>query len=151
LNVSFGDEFNDISCKFEDLPEDLSSVAYLGLNNEFHFHNTFYANFSQVSQYTRFNLSTESAFRVYVAPHDVDVDLWLRNAQTGALVARSSLDVRTEEIIFKILPAGSYVLEYAYFGVFVGMPQLSCCDSIFDRDFCFYAARNLSHENCRPL
>ncbi len=100
-------------CTFDNLPEelptDLSSVAYLGLNDEFHFHGEFYANFSQHEHAIFFNL-TKGAFIASLSqtlifsfsffPTDfflfqqraLFVFLW-RRRMTGTLICISSISL----------------------------------------------------------
>eukprot|EP01116_Phalansterium_solitarium_P020047 TRINITY_DN57_c0_g1_i6.p1 TRINITY_DN57_c0_g1~~TRINITY_DN57_c0_g1_i6.p1 ORF type:complete len:3361 (+),score=947.88 TRINITY_DN57_c0_g1_i6:1118-11200(+) len=117
-----------INCPFEPLPTTLNSIAYLGFNGETHLQGEYFVNFSTYSQYIPFTVASLSAFRVYVAPHEVDVDIWLFNS-TGA-VARSSLAIGTEEVIQTKLAAGSYSLRFSYFGFSTEGYSVDDCDTI---------------------
>jgi hypothetical protein len=106
-------------CDFEDLPEglpsNLSSIAYLGLNGEFHIHGEYFANFTTHEHNTFFTLPTESYFRLSVAPQrDWDVDLFLYSAQGGRTPIASAVAFYGEELITRVLPAGDYRLRFNF-------------------------------------
>lgn len=105
-------------CDFEDLPEtlpsNLSSIAYLGLNGEFHIHGEFFANYSTHEHNTFFSLPTESYFRISVAPQqDWDVDLFLYSSEQSSPIA-SAVAFYGEEMITRVLPAGDYRLRFNF-------------------------------------
>jgi hypothetical protein len=118
------------TCRFEELPNTFDSLSYLGFNGEFHLQGEFRANFSEITHNINFTLTQPSVVRFYVAPHAVDVDLWLFNRTSGLFIGRSSLDIGTEEVIFKLVPAGEYKLQFTYFGFWVGKYQATSCDSV---------------------
>eukprot|EP01119_Soliformovum_irregulare_P024045 TRINITY_DN853_c0_g1_i1.p1 TRINITY_DN853_c0_g1~~TRINITY_DN853_c0_g1_i1.p1 ORF type:complete len:3439 (+),score=826.93 TRINITY_DN853_c0_g1_i1:91-10407(+) len=122
--------YDDVTCHYQQIPDTLDSLSFLGEDNEFHFHQEFYADTStQLNKLINFTLSQDSQFRVYVAPHQVDVDLWLYNS-SGSTIARSSLNVGTEEVIQALLIPGSYVLRINYFNVWIGNYEATSCDTI---------------------
>jgi len=123
-------DVNDINCQYERLPETLNSISYLDFNGEFHTHGEYFANFSARDQRINFVLNQQSAFRIYVAAHDVDIDLWLYNTSSGYSIGRSSLDVGVEEVIQQTLPAGSYYVKLSYFGVLIGNYHPGQCDTV---------------------
>jgi hypothetical protein len=105
-------------CDFEDLPEalpsNLSSIAYLGLNGEFHIHGEFFANYSTHEHNTFFSLPSESYFRISVAPQqDWDVDLFLYSSEQSSPIA-SAVAFYGEEMITRVLPAGDYRLRFNF-------------------------------------
>jgi hypothetical protein len=105
-------------CDFVDLPEtlpsNLSSIAYLGLNGEFHIHGEFFANYSTHDHSTFFSLPSESYFRISVAPQqDWDVDLFLYSSEQISPIA-SAVAFYGEEMITRVLPAGDYRLRFNF-------------------------------------
>jgi len=129
--ISQDTTFNDVHCHLEELPSSLNSASYLGVNGEFHSFGKYFEDFTLAEKIISFNLTQESAFRVYVAPHDADIDLWVYNSTSGlSAVAHSSLQVGTEEVIQAILSAGSYQFRLLYFGVWIGHYSSQECDSV---------------------
>jgi hypothetical protein len=114
------------------LPKSLDSISYLGFNKEVHISGQYFANFSVNTHEFTFTLQSTSLFRIYVAPHDVDVDLWLYRIKNGGreYVASSGLEVGTEEVIQKELSAGDYVLKLLFFGVLIGHYEVKDCDTV---------------------
>lgn len=109
-------------CSFDDLPEslptNLSSLSYLGFNNEFHIHGEFYSNFTNHEHNTYFTLTELSYFRISVAPQeDWDVDLFLLNQDTKQMVA-SAIAFYGEELITVSLPPGNYRLRWNVLSTF---------------------------------
>jgi hypothetical protein len=105
-------------CDFEELPEglptNLSSVAYLGTNGEFHLHGDYYANFTAHDHHVFFTLKEESYFRISVAPQqDWDVDLFLYSQAIQSPIA-SAVAFYGEELITRTLPAGDYRLKFSF-------------------------------------
>jgi hypothetical protein len=72
-----------------------------------------------------FELTTESYVRVYAQQHRIDIDLQIKNANTGAVVAHG---YRTTgpEIIMSKLPAGRYTFVLISFS----QSQIITCDSL---------------------
>jgi len=118
------------TCIYEDLPLQLNTLSYLNLNGEFHIQGEYHVDVTNIYQFIYFNLTQESTFRVYLAPHQIDVDLWLYNATSGSSIAYSSLDIGTEEVIAKTLPQGSYQLKLNYFGYWIGHYVATECDTV---------------------
>jgi hypothetical protein len=119
------------TCQYQEIPSSFDSISYLGFDNEFHFNGQFKTNFSEVIHKINFTLAQESLVRFYVAPHAVDVDLWLYNQSSAIAIARSSLDVGTEEVIFRRIPPGTYRLQLNYFGFWIGKYTATECDTLF--------------------
>jgi len=120
-------------CSFEELPTHLNSLAYLTLDEEVHLHGEYRVNISEWEKQTYFELQRESVFRVYVAPHASDVDLWLYNItgeEAPPNIGHSSLNIGTEEVIRKTLPAGNYSIRFAFFGVWIGNYDPQECDTL---------------------
>ncbi|KYQ93296.1 hypothetical protein DLAC_05961 [Tieghemostelium lacteum] len=109
---------SDADCPYQPLPSDFNGINYLGFNQEFHFLNTFYYEFKQFTKDIYFNVTVPSAFRFYVAPSVVDVDVWLYDVQSSkALVHTSDSTKGMDETIFYDLPGpGSYKVRLLFFG-----------------------------------
>lgn len=74
---------SDADCPLEPLPSSFNSLSYLGFNNEFHILREFYVEELSGVGKTRvinFNLTETSAFRFYIEPHYVDLDILLQNS-----------------------------------------------------------------------
>lgn len=113
--------FNDRS---DSLPDTLDSYSYLGVEKEFHTHNEFYVNFTEGDHDMNFTLTEESAFRIYVAPHnDWDIDLYLYDQNSPSWLAHSSLDFFTEEVIQRTLPAGTYRVRFNFLSASLFRPD----------------------------
>jgi hypothetical protein len=127
----------------EDLPKTLDSISYLGFDGELHFQGRYAVDFDSFIHDIHFEVKEESAVRFYVAPHEVDIDLWLYPTGSSHYIQvsvthpdplgsfkapacrlpfltplqHSSLDVNTEEVIFATLPGpGNYYLRLIFFG-----------------------------------
>lgn len=123
----------NLHCPFEELPKTLNSISYLDFNNEFHVHQPYLINLTEYQHEITFSLKKDSVFRIYIAPHDVDVDLWLYSiSQNGQkiLITNSSLDIGTEEVIAKTLLVGNYSLSLPFFGYWMGNYIYQECDTI---------------------
>jgi hypothetical protein len=64
-------------CDFEPLPDTFNSLSYLDFHHEFHIHGLYYTDFDKIEDSIVFNISSQSLFRIYLAPHEIDADLWL--------------------------------------------------------------------------
>lgn len=109
--------FNDEFCNYEEFPASLNSISYLGFNGEFHIQGQYFFDLSQQETTTYFDLNQESVFRIYVTSDKVDVDLWVYDDTNGGAVA-DSLGIGKEEDILVTLPAGSYRIQFNFFGTF---------------------------------
>jgi hypothetical protein len=78
------DVVNTANCSYEPLPDSFDSLSYLQFNDEFHLQGEFLANFTAYYHLLNFTLTQNSSLRVYIAPHDADVDLWLYNFTAGS-------------------------------------------------------------------
>lgn len=133
LGQDFSHDWRASNCKFEPLPTSFNSPSYLNFNNEFHLQGEYFVNITQTPLNIPFNLTVESTFKLYVAPHIVDVDLylWKISASGEASLLAASIDIGTEESIFKSsLDAGSYRLDLNFFGYTFGHYNPTQCDTI---------------------
>jgi len=117
-----GGHTSDPDCPYQALPTDLNS--YYGPNNEFHFQETFYYDFKLFMKDITFNITTPSAFRVYLAPHLVDIDIWLYKDGTSKAIAHSSDSTKGgDESIYADLDVGTYKIRLLFFGQNKGKSQ----------------------------
>lgn len=130
LSSSFAQTEGQITCNYEPFPHSLNTISYLNLTQEFHIHGQYLFNMSTYYFISRFSLTQESLFRFYVAPHDVDVDLWLYDGDTGEFIAHSSLEIGTEEVIAHTLPQGNYIFKFNFFGFIFGQYRPNTCDTL---------------------
>eukprot|EP01125_Pyxidicula_operculata_P010688 TRINITY_DN351_c0_g2_i3.p1 TRINITY_DN351_c0_g2~~TRINITY_DN351_c0_g2_i3.p1 ORF type:complete len:2844 (-),score=811.49 TRINITY_DN351_c0_g2_i3:165-8696(-) len=105
------------------LPKDLDSTAYLGLTGSVHLQNDYYIDQDHSTHEMSFSLKTDSYFRVYVEPHDIDIDVWLwqmpDNQTGGKYVGRTlignGISTNLEESLFFKLSGGKkYLLSFQY-------------------------------------
>jgi hypothetical protein len=74
------------ACPYEPLPDTLDTLSGLGFNGELHILGQYYTEFVRgQSKLITFTVKEESAFRMYVEPHYVDIDLWLFDSAHHAL------------------------------------------------------------------
>jgi len=104
----------------EPLPATLNQ--YLDFNSEVHLHGEFGVSFAAGSATINFDLQQESVFRMYVAPHVVDIDTYLYNrtcATTGckSITSSVSYDYNKEEEMLTTLLPGSYTITLRFYGV----------------------------------
>ncbi|KAF2072712.1 hypothetical protein CYY_005972 [Polysphondylium violaceum] len=110
-----GGRTSDADCPYQALPADINS--YFGPNNDFHFQETFYYDFKLFMKDVTFNVTQPSAFRVYIAPNIVDVDIWLYQNGVNKAIAHSSDSTKGgDESIYADLAAGSYKMRLLFFG-----------------------------------
>lgn len=116
LGQDFSHDWRAANCKYEPLPSSLNTVSYLNFNNEFHVQGEYFVNITQSPILVPFNISVQSIFKIYVAPHEVDVDiyLWRINANGARTLLAASLDIGTEEAIFQNLIPGSYRFDLKF-------------------------------------
>ncbi|EGC36415.1 hypothetical protein DICPUDRAFT_54646 [Dictyostelium purpureum] len=104
------------SCPYQALPTTLDDLNFLGFNGDFHIHETYYYDFSSFQKSISFTLKEESAFRVYVAPHIVDIDLWLYQGSGTSINHTSDATQGSDESLYAKLGPGSYTLKFLFFG-----------------------------------
>ncbi|EGG18641.1 hypothetical protein DFA_04136 [Cavenderia fasciculata] len=108
----------DKSCPYQPLPTSFDSYNYLGFNQDFHIQDTFYYDFLSFIKDITFNITVPSAFRFYVAPHTVDVDIWLYHSDpSNKTPVTHSTDSTPglDETVFATLAPGSYKLRLLFF------------------------------------
>ena len=105
----------------------------LDFNQEFHLQGEYMSNFTNFYKAVQFTLTKESLFRIYVAPHESDVDLWLYQGKrklvakeieqvTGSKnIGHSSLEIGTYEALALDLVPGDYTLKLNFFGFIFGI------------------------------
>ena len=91
-------------CKYDNLPQDLNTAGYLEYNYEMHIQGKYRANFSQDIPPISFVLSSESYVRMYVAPHEVDIDLELFSNQGLQMTSQGEI----ETMVFGILKPSTH-------------------------------------------
>eukprot|EP01133_Synstelium_polycarpum_P007915 gene7915-9294_t len=120
---------SDETCPYQPIPSTFDSITYLGFNQEFHFQNTFYNDFKQFTKEINFTLTQQSLFRFYVAPHVVDVDLWLYKNDPGQpktlIVNSADSTPGGDEDIVHVLDPGAFKLRILFFGATKGT-KLPC-------------------------
>ena len=105
------------ACDLPSLPTSFNSVAFLEFNDEMHINQAFRINASSTSQMIDFELRHDSAIRFYVAPHRIDVDLYLYTDESPSTpVLTSGLGYYIQEVMFGNLTANTYRLEVRFFG-----------------------------------
>lgn len=78
---------SDLACPYEPLPDTLDTLSGLGFNGELYFHNEYYTPFVRGQNHAiTFTLTQPSAFRIYIEPHSVDIDIWLYKDATSIAV-----------------------------------------------------------------
>lgn len=91
--IASNPESNDLDCPYKPLPDSLDTLSGLGFDGEVHLHDQFYTEYVRgQSKSITFTISQPSAFRFYVEPHYVDIDVWLFNTtgQQAVVVVCSS-------------------------------------------------------------
>ncbi|KAK5576095.1 hypothetical protein RB653_007233 [Dictyostelium firmibasis] len=111
-----GGSTSDSYCPYQALPDTLNDLNFLGFNGEFHIHETFYYNFKNFQKSMAFTLSQKSAFRIYTAPHVVDIDLWLYNKSDSTKAIAHTSDMGGDENLYAELEAGDYFIKFLFFG-----------------------------------
>lgn len=124
--------FDTTSCIHEPLPTSLNTISYLNFNKEFHAQGQYLIDINQFEEEIFFKLDVQSVVRFYIAPHEIDVDIWLYNYTSGApvVLAHSSLDIGTEEVVFGTLTPGNYSFALPYFGFWLGSYDPRECETI---------------------
>jgi len=122
----------DTQCDHEHIPASFDTISYLKFNKEFHVQGRFLINTNKLEEEIFFNLSTPSVIRAYIAPHEIDVDIWLYdyNGRIPVAIAHSSLDIGTEEVVFASLNAGNYSISLPYFGLWIGTYDPTQCETL---------------------
>lgn len=60
------------------LPTDLSGIGFTQPDGQAHFQGSFFVDFRSYNQHNiTFDVKVNTTFRFYVAPSEIDVDLWL--------------------------------------------------------------------------
>lgn len=78
--IASNPESSDLDCPYKPLPDSLDTLSGLGFDGEVHLHDQFYTEYVRgQSKSITFTISQPSAFRFYVEPHYVDIDVWLFN------------------------------------------------------------------------
>jgi hypothetical protein len=78
---------SDPDCPYEYLPDSLDTLSGLGFNGELNIHNEYYTPFVRGQNHAiTFTLTQPSAFRIYIEPHYVDIDIWLYKDSTSIAV-----------------------------------------------------------------
>ncbi|EFA77852.1 hypothetical protein PPL_09350 [Heterostelium album PN500] len=117
-NCTMSDDDRGTLCIAPLLPVDLNSTEYLAFNNRVHIQDNYYLDINTGSHSTLFLLKEQSVLRVYTEPHRADIDLWLYSVGDDGkpleLIDRS-ITFGHEEVIFKTLEAGPYVLQFKYY------------------------------------
>jgi hypothetical protein len=72
-------------CPYQQVPTNLNTETYLQLKEEFHFQQTFFHDYAVTRRDISFSLLQETAVRVYVAPHELDIDIYLLNSLGRAI------------------------------------------------------------------
>jgi len=107
------DDFTD--CNAAPLPQKGYFSEQIAVLGEIHLQGTFLVNFDSPDS-LQFPARSDVAFRVEVAPHDVNVRLDLFNKDLPDPIASSNLGSVSNEMIFEVLPQGTYVLKMSYLG-----------------------------------
>ncbi|KAM9960930.1 hypothetical protein ACTFIW_010090 [Dictyostelium discoideum] len=111
-----GGSTSDTYCPYQALPDTLNDLNFLGFDGEFHIHETFYYNFKNFQKSISFTLLQKSAFRIYTAPHVVDIDLWLYNKSDSSKAVAHTSDMGGDENLYAELEAGEYFIKFLFFG-----------------------------------
>jgi hypothetical protein len=110
---------SDRDCPYEPLPTSLDTLSGLGFNGELHVHNEYYAQYTRGQNHAiTFTLTQESAFRIYIEPHTVDIDIWLYKDTTA--IAHTSDYSLADEVVHKTLDPGNYRIRIYFFGTLTG-------------------------------
>ncbi|GAM25559.1 hypothetical protein SAMD00019534_087340, partial [Acytostelium subglobosum LB1] len=110
---------SDESCPFQPLPSTFDSITYLGYNQEMHIQNTYHYDYKNVYKEITFTLQQKSAFRIYVAPMVVDVDVWLYDISSSTInIIAHTVDATTgmDESLSATLNSGTYKIKLMFFG-----------------------------------
>jgi hypothetical protein len=138
---------SDPDCPYEPLPDSLDTLSGLGFNGELNIHSQYYTPFVRGQNHAiTFTLTQPSAFRIYIEPHYVDIDIWLYKDSTSIAVCfiyfflSSSVHLCPEqqlssasffltllqhtsdysladEVVFKSLDPGNYRIRIYFFGM----------------------------------
>eukprot|EP00004_Rigifila_ramosa_P027827 TRINITY_DN919_c1_g2_i1.p1 TRINITY_DN919_c1_g2~~TRINITY_DN919_c1_g2_i1.p1 ORF type:complete len:3576 (-),score=880.41 TRINITY_DN919_c1_g2_i1:53-9331(-) len=138
-------EEEDESCFAPLLPTTFDSPAFLSLSDALHIQGFYYLDHLHTRHTITFTLSTErSAFRVYVAKHSLDIDIWLYSVnQDGALTTIDrSISMSSEEVIFQVLPVGKYQINFVYYLWATNVAELFC--ETFDLEVEIYPISSVS-------
>ncbi|KAN0043380.1 hypothetical protein ACTA71_011032 [Dictyostelium dimigraforme] len=111
-----GGSTSDSYCPYQALPDSFNDLNFLGFDGEFHIHETFYYNFKNFQKSITFTLTQKSAFRIYTAPHVVDIDLWLYNKSDPTKAVAHTSDMGGDENLYAELEAGDYSIKFLFFG-----------------------------------
>eukprot|EP01132_Coremiostelium_polycephalum_P004201 gene4201-5258_t len=107
---------SDSNCPYQRLPTHLDDINYLGFNQEFHLLNTYYHDFLNFSRNIYFTVKQSSSFRIYIAPHLIDIDIWLyKVGSTQAIVHTTDATVGVDESIFATIEPGDYYIKLLFF------------------------------------
>ena len=113
-------------CDYDSIPENLNVPGYLSYDGEFHSHSEFFVNFSAPIPKIRFTLEQTSIVRMYIAPHEVELDLAL---YSGVQLVRSSHD-EIETMVEGTLEGGKGIESYFQLTHHASAEQIEDCPTL---------------------
>eukprot|EP00698_Gefionella_okellyi_P002655 TRINITY_DN1249_c0_g1_i1.p1 TRINITY_DN1249_c0_g1~~TRINITY_DN1249_c0_g1_i1.p1 ORF type:complete len:2848 (+),score=450.11 TRINITY_DN1249_c0_g1_i1:2019-10562(+) len=111
------DNPTDNWCTAARLPSTLNVPGMLAYDNTAYLQDMYFVDLDHPSHNVEFELLVESVLRIYVEPHKIDIDVWLNLVRQDGTLKRidSGITIGEEEVIFQVLPAGSYLVQFLYY------------------------------------
>lgn len=118
-----------VTCAAPLIPVTLNGPGYLGFNQRTHLSGEYYVDLQARSHDTTFTLQTASVIRVYTEPHWVDIDvlLFLVKPDSTTTLIDSRLTFNSEEVIYRVLAAGNYLVQFRFVLFFCGFVVILAC------------------------